>query len=367
MLSARTLLHDRLRLAISIGAMGFAVLLILLLRAIMDGTIARSTSYIDHVGADVFVARAGVENMSLTSSSVSAEQVGALRAEEGVAAATGIIRVHMIIHNGDTRRPAELVGFEPESGLGGPWKLSSGHSVEQADEVVLDRVLAAELGAGPGAVVGIAGNEFRVVGLSSETAAIAGKVAFVRLDAAQQLLRMPGLTSFLLIRTAPGTRPETIAARIDRTYPELNALTRRELSRNDRDLLSSVFIKPVNVMSTVGFLVGLAIASLTIYTTTAERIRDFGVLKAIGAPNSFLFRTVVAQATALCLAGFATGLGATAVAGLFISDAFPDIGVLIEELYALQVLGLVLLLSLMSAAVPVVRIMRVDPLMVFRR
>ena len=51
----RSLVHDRVRLAISVGARAFAVLLVLLLRAIMDGTVRKSTSYIDNVGADVFV------------------------------------------------------------------------------------------------------------------------------------------------------------------------------------------------------------------------------------------------------------------------------------------------------------------------
>lgn len=366
-LSARVLLHDRLRLVISIGGLGFAVLLILLLRGIMDGTVARSTSYIDHVGADLFVARAGVDNMALASSSIAADRNAAVAAEDGVALVTGIIRIHVIVHQGATRRPAELVGYDPSARLGGPWKLKSGRAVEAADEVVLDSVLAGELGAGIGTIVELAGTRFRVTGLSSETAAIAGKLAFVRLDAAQELLRMTGLSSFLLVRLAPGYSPAAVANRINTAFPDLNALTRARLSANDRDLLGSLFVEPINVMSTVGFLVGLAIAGLTIYTTTAERIGDFGVLKAIGAPNRFLLRTVITQAAALCLGGFALGLVATVAAGPLISRAFPDIGVIVAGLYALQVLGLIVMLSFVAAAVPIFRIMRVDPLMVFRR
>jgi hypothetical protein len=74
----RSLVNDRVRLAISVGALAFAVLLVLLLRAIMDGTVRKSTSYIDNVGADVFVAMPGVTNMTLAVSTLPEEAVGQL-------------------------------------------------------------------------------------------------------------------------------------------------------------------------------------------------------------------------------------------------------------------------------------------------
>jgi putative ABC transport system permease protein len=147
---------------------------------------------------------------------------------------------------------------------------------------------------------------------------------------------------------------------------DVTATSRAQLSKNDRDLLSSLFVAPINVMSTVGFLVGLAIIGLTMYTTTAERTRDFGVLKAIGARQLFLFRTVVTQATFLGLAGFVVGLGASLLAGPAIERLVPDIGVTIRVGIVLRTLVAVIGMSLVGAVLPVARITRVDPLVVFR-
>ncbi|MGE3780896.1 MAG: hypothetical protein AB7F89_27155, partial [Pirellulaceae bacterium] len=69
-LPLRLILYDTVRLAISIGGLGFAVMLVLVLRGIMDGTVAKSTAYIDHSGADLFIAREGVSHMSLASSTI---------------------------------------------------------------------------------------------------------------------------------------------------------------------------------------------------------------------------------------------------------------------------------------------------------
>jgi len=182
----------------------------------------------------------------------------------------------------------------------------------------------------------------------------------------RDLLGIGSIVSFVLVKGDDGVASADLVAALNAQVPGTTSTTQKELSRNDRSLLGSLFIAPINVMSTIGFLVGLAIIGLTMYTTTAERLRDFGVLKAIGARNWFLFRTVITQAAILGLAGFAFGLGASMLAGLFIVWLVPDIGVSIRLLSALQTLAAVAGMSFVSALLPVVRITRVDPLMVFR-
>jgi putative ABC transport system permease protein len=365
-LATRSLFRDWVRLIISLGGIGFAILLVLLLDGIREGTVAKSTTYIDHVGADVFAARAGVTNMALAASALPPEIVDDVAQQEGVTEATGIIRVPAIVAAGDRKRPAALIGYELQSGLGGPWRLEKGRQVTADGEAVVDQALAGDLGIDLGETLQISGADLNVVGLSGQTANIAGKLVFVSRQTAQRVLAVGDFVSFILVRVEPGADLETVAARINAAVPEVTATPREELSGNDRSLMSSLFVAPINVMSTVGFLVGLAIIGLTIYTTTAERMRDFGVLKAIGAPNWFLFRTVITQASVLGLAGFGIGLLASLVAGRVIVQLVPDIGVTLRLLSTLQALGAVVAMSLIGAVLPVVRIVRVDPLLVFR-
>lgn len=366
-LSVRSLLNDPVRLVISLGGLAFAVLLVLLLRGIMDGTVEKSTAYVDRAGADVFVARGGVANMALASSSIPDTTVGTLGDVPGVDLASGIVRINVMASANGVPQPAVLIGYDPAVGLGGPWKLAEGRGVEAADDTVLDRLVASQLGVKVGSRVEIAGQSFTVVGLSSETAAIAGKLAFIRLDTAQGIIRAPGFVSFVLLKLHEGTNAQSFAENLQAAQPSLHILTRPELSANDRHVLGDLFVQPINVMSTVGFLVGLAIVGLTMYTTTAERLRDFGVLKAIGASNSYLLRTVVVQALLLGIAGFTLGLAAVRLSGPVIVHFVPDIGVKVEFVPAVQSLLAVLAMSLVGAMLPVARIVRVDPLVVFRR
>lgn len=363
----RSLFHDRVRVAMSAGALAFAVLLVLLLRGIMDGTVQKSTSYIDHVGADVFVATSGVTNMALAASTLPESSVETLSEQPGVARAGGILRINAIVSTAQDSRPGILIGYDPDRSLGGPWKLSRGRGVEATDETVLDTELAKELHVSLGSEVSIAGGTFRVVGLSTETAAIAGKLAFVHLQRAQEILRLPAVVSFVLLDLAPGVNREAFVSSLAAASSDIEVLTRETLSRNDRKLLARLFVQPINVMSTIGLLVGLAIVGLTMYTTTAERLHDFGVLKAIGAPNQFLLATVASQAIYLGAGGFVLGLAGAWAVGPVIVRLVPDIGVLVTAKAVGQALAAVFTMSLVGAVGPLVRILRVDPLLVFKR
>jgi len=364
-LATRTLLHDRVRLVISVGGIGFAILLILILRGIMDGTVARSTTYIDHSGADVFVAHEGVTHMMLAASFLPESVVPELANRDEVANAAGILRFNVIVST--TRDlPAAAIGYGSE-GLGGPWKLNSGRQVTAADEAVIDSDLAHQLGVSLGGTIKIANQPFQVVGISSGTSAIAGKLVFLRRDALQALTGSTDRVNFVLLRLKPGLSAPSVAAAISSSVAGVSAMTRLDLRQNDRNLIGALFVSPIDVMSTAGFLVGIAIVGLTMYTTTAERLRDFGVLKAIGASDTYMFRTVAIEAIVLCLAGYVLGFAATRAAGPVVTRLVPDIGVAVTFFNAARAFAAVMVMSLVGAIVPIARIVRVDPLVVFHR
>jgi putative ABC transport system permease protein len=365
-LAWRSLVYDPLRLVISVGGLAFAVVLVLLLRGIMDGTVAKSTSYIDHVGADVFVAQHGVTNLALAASSIPQGTADSLASETGVVDTGAVIRIEAMVRSASGTSPGVVIAFDSHRQLGGPWSLSRGRTVEQPGEVVLDSVLASELGVGQGSTIEVSGKAFHVVGLSRGTAAIAGKPIFMELSDGQSLLHTSSV-SWVLLKLAPAIDAASFAERLGAAHPDLQVLTRSQLSANDRKVLGRLFVEPINVMSTVGLLVGLAIVGLTMYTTTSERLNDFGVLKAIGAPSTFLLRTVIAQAVIVGLTGFVAGFGIAQLAAPMIVWAVPDLGVSVGVIPMAQTLAAVMAMSFVGALVPVVRILGVDPLMVFRR
>jgi hypothetical protein len=46
----------------------------------------------------------------------------------------------------------------------------------------------------------------------------------------------------------------------------------------------------------LGLVVGIVVVTQTIYATTMDHMREFGTLKAMGTPNSYVYRVILQQA-----------------------------------------------------------------------
>ncbi len=358
----RSLLYDRARLAIAVGGVGFAVLLVLTLRGIFDGTIAKSTLYTERVGADLFVTQAGVEHMALAAPLIPLTLEDRLAAIPGVADARAIVRVPAIVKIDGGDVSTSIVGYDTVDGLGGPWSLAAGRTDLDADGAILDVTVADQHGLRLGDTLTIGGRPFRLEGLSRETNALAlGRVVFIPRAAAMDLFLQPGIVNFVLVKAAPGVDVAELAAAIEAASPELTAQTRDALVANDRTLFRSLFGVPVNVMAYIGLAVGLLVIGLATYAAAVERSRDFGVLKAIGASNAYLYRVVIEVALGIGVGGFVLGLALALLLGPLIVRVAPELGVTVRPAYAAQIFGLALGLSLVSALLPVRRVAGLDP------
>ena len=52
----------------------------------------------------------------------------------------------------------------------------------------------------------------------------------------------------------------------------------------------------VLMAAVLGLIVGVAVVAQTIYATTMDHIREYGTLKAMGAPNSYVLGVIMTQA-----------------------------------------------------------------------
>ena len=83
-------------------------------------------------------------------------------------------------------------------------------------------------------------------------------------------------------------------------------------------------------MIAIAFLVGTLIVGMVIYSATIERQREYGVLKAMGAHNAILYRTVVAQALVVASVGALMGVGLAAGIAQLIMALRPQFLIVLE-------------------------------------
>jgi putative ABC transport system permease protein len=365
-LAYRNLFQNKARLVVSAGGVALALMLILALDAIFAGVERQITAYIRNAGADIFVSQAGVRNLHMASSALPAGVVRRVQAVPGVASTTPILYLTHMVVAGEERNLAYVIGLPARAPAGGPWRVAQGVAIPASDEAVIDRNVARKSGVGIGDTVKILGRELRIAGLSEGTGSLVNSIAFI---SRKDFIRFRGDTrtvSFVLVKVKPGESPADVAARIEMDVRDVTAQTMLAFAEQERQTIKDMSTDIVAIMNLVGFLIGMATMALTVYTATLARRAEYGVLKALGARNSHLYRAVLAQALYSVTLGFALGLAFTFLVSALVP--YLDVGLNLEIGWTslVKVAGVSLAIAGLSAVLPIVQIAGLDPATVFR-
>jgi putative ABC transport system permease protein len=258
-----------------------------------------------------------------------------------------------------------MIGYDPRKG-GGPWELVAGREPNSKEEMVFDRVLANRHGLRIGDQVEVMGRDFTIVGLSSGTTSWMTSFFFIRKSDAEDLLRIPRATSFLLLTMTKDANTERILQRLN-DFSGVNALTKKKMAANDLKLFATIFSAPLKLMVGISFLVGTMIVGLIIYTATVERQREYGVLKAIGAKNRFLYQIVLTQALFASISGSSFGILLANGAAQWIMSARPQFLIIFDPADSAQALLTGLGMALIAAIFPTRVVANLAPAEVFRK
>jgi putative ABC transport system permease protein len=364
-LAFKNLLNDKTRFTLTVSGVALAVMLILLLNGFLEGMNRQITSYLENSPGSVIVAQRGVSNMLGATSILPAGIIDKANESEEVSKITPILSQFVILEIHDKKQPAYLIGYEPGLG-GGPWKIAEGRAPRTNEELVLDSVLANRHDIRIGESMKVMGIDFKVVGLSNGTTSWMTSFFFMRKEAAENLVRVPGATSFLLVTPVEGASPEAVRLQLSQ-IDGVEAYYKTTVAENDLKLFAKVFSVPLRLMVGIAFGVGTLVVGLVIYTATIERQREYGVLKAIGARNRTLYKVVVYQAITSAIAGAALGVLSVYVASWMITSIRPQFLIIQDPSNIVWALVGGLGMALLGAIVPTRVIAGVAPAEVFRK
>ncbi len=365
-LAVRNLVQDRQRLLLSVVGVALSLMLVMLLLGLRAGVFRTTVAYLDHAPGSVVVLPQGVRSTGAGSGQFLAPATtDAVASTPGVARVAPILLTMAFAEPHGTKEIIKLVGYDASLG-GGPWALARGREPRADDEIVIDGLLAKRHGLEIGDAFALGGRELTVVGLSSGTSSWTGNYAFARKTVVESLVLAPGSASFLLVAPAGGTRPADTVAKL-RNLPGTNVLLKSAVMANDQEIVAGIFDKVILLMVAAAFVVGALVVGMVIYTSTIERQSEYGVMKAIGARNSVLYRLVAWQALIAAGLGSVLAVGFAFIAGWLTMAAKPQFLVVIEPSAITTALGAGLVMALAGALLPARVATRLAPADVFRR
>ena len=380
-IAIRMLMGDRSKYLGIIMGLTFASLIMTQQPAIFVGLMTRSFSFISDVGLpDIWVMDPKVQFVDDVKPLQDTE-LYRVRGVSGVDWAMplykGLIKARLTNGNFQT---CNVIGLDDATLIGGPPEMLEGRleDLRRADSVIVDRDGAKEkLGLkGPdgqaiplkvGDLLELNDHRAIVVGIAKTTRTFQSQpVVYTTYSRAKNMApRERKLLSFILVKAKPGVDPKDLTRTIE-SHTGLAAYTQKGF----QDLTYNYYMKntgiPINfgISVALGFLVGAAIAGQTFYSFTLENLRQFAVLKAMGAGNGTLLMMILLQAFIVGIIGYGLGVGLTSVFGwamrnTILSFRFPWQLLLFSG-------GGVMLICLMAAGISIRKVMTLEPAMVFK-
>jgi len=310
------------RVLLTVIAVAFLVVCILLIGGIMNGLKFRSGDYVKNTGADVWVYSEGSGGPFVGLSWLYyPDHRTFLNRIEGVSkkfppAPLIFIPANPIIHG--KRRRVTLVGCKLGQ-LGAPitptvenrlFEPSKFMDYKPADippfpEVVVDESIGLEIGES----IEIGEKALRVVGKTKgQMFVFDSPLIFMELRTAQSLVwKNNPCVNTVLIKTKPGYSPSEVAAKIDK-YENIGAFT---TEKTINTILDNFVTKPMGGVQALRGLLWLItglIVSMITYVTILEKRQEIGVLKAIGASNRYVISLVLKQSILMAVVGLAIGM-----------------------------------------------------------
>ena len=371
LLAHRNLLYDKARFAVTLAGIVFAVVLVVIQLGLFIGFTVSTSAVIDRSGADLWIAAKGVQYFEVAYPLSERKQYLALGVPGVVAADKLIVRFSNWRRPDGAETNVVVIGFNPNSGAGGPWDLIAGvrEDLKIADTVIIDDFYRADLGVrAPGELVEINNRRARVVGLTQGIRSFT-TTPFVFTsfkNALNYTATGEDQTMYVLARAAPGMSPAGIKTGLRARLGDVDVFTREEFSDRTRHywLFTTGAGIALLVAALVGLMVGCVVVAQTIYATTVDHLREYGTLKAIGASNAYVYSVILQQALWSALAGYGLGM-AVAFATIRLSRR-AGATILVPWQLSAGMFVLTLLMCVGGALVSVHKVTSLDPGEVFR-
>lgn len=373
-----SLLIRQLRLEVTrciftIVAIAAVVAEILILEGFLAGLYLQLREAAINRGGELIVTQAGVSNFVAARSVLPQTARLDVEAVEGVRVAHPLTGISAIYEQNGIRTPIMIIVYDT---AGGPTEIIAGDVRPGERGIIIDRALAVKHDLPVGSTMTISEFDFSVSAISTNSAAFMTPFAFITYDdlidfyfesdIAADIATFP-LLSFLLVELDAGAETLEVARQIKKRLDIADVHLPLELASNDETLGKEMLGPILGLLLIVSYGIGILVVGLFMYMAIRNRIRDLGILRALGFRARALSLSALLEAAFLAVLALPLGILLADLIASAIENAAPIYLILpLEPEGILRTSAATLVFALIGALIPVRAIVNIDPAEVFR-
>jgi len=371
-LARRNLFHDRLRLVATVIGIVFSIVLVTVQLGLYLGFGHMVTTMIDHASGELWIMPAGTKSFEDPSPLDERKRFAALSVN-GVTDVTAVVIgfAEWRLPGGGTT-PVFVIGSDVRAPGLHPWNVIAGNidALSIPNTVAVDQTYFDRLGIkGLGATAEIRDQKVEVVAVTKGIRSFTTTpYVFTSLDRARSYTGTSAAkATFLLVQLAPNTDVEGVRRKLRASLKDVEVLTQAEFHDRSREfwLFDTGAGAALFAGALLGMIVGTVIVAQTLYSSTKDHINEFATLRAIGSSGRYIHTVIIWQALINAVIGFAIA----AAIGLVIVDMTAEsaLPILMTPGLTIGLFVLTVFMCVISAVSAIIKVMRIDPAMVFTR
>jgi len=340
----RNLFHRPVRTAIGVLAIGFEVMLVIVIVGLTSGMLQETAKRIEGIGADIMVQAPSAQMFLMMSGAPMpikiADRLRELKYVQSVAPA--------LLQFSTAGGVETIWGIDPASfhAVSNGFVILQGHELQGPDDVLIDDWQAKAKKLKVGDTYELLNHKWKVVAIVEHGKA--GRI-FVPITTLQDLVGARDKATLFLVKCTRAEHTDDVIAEIKELLPTNPVRPVKEFMT----LMTSTNIPAlqtfINSMIALAVSIGLLVIFLTLYTTVLERTKDIGVLKSLGASKILIVRALLSETALLCLMGIAAGVGLSYLFRSGFLKLFPTLSILITPGWIVRA-GLIALVGALAGA-----------------
>lgn len=359
------LLNDKVRFAITVVSLGFAIVMIVYDTGMFFGTVNESVNLIDQTPADLWLLEEDYGDL-FAPSSMPATALRWARRMDGVNQACPLNLLMGTLAVSDTHH-VQIVGIDPDCPLVRPWNVVDGNAAAlgRKGTIVVDDFILRRDPAQVGDVVELNGHELRIVAITHHNKGFTTPYVYTNLRTYAEVGGAMDQHAFVAMQLQPGADRGQITRRLAKAQPDIRIVESQEFRLASITALIAQGVGMIFAVVLIGVVVGMLIITFTIYTATVEQLRSFAILKALGATRWKIWRIVMEQAITQTVVSFGIGLAASLGLNYLIETA-SGIRAIFPVAAIIACFALMIVLAIAGSLLSIGKANTVDPMMVFR-
>ena len=351
----KNLLRRPVRTLLTAAGVALGVGLIVALLSISAGT-QRTAGDLIHLGrADFGLFQSGVSDATRSLLPVQLERD--VQRDPGVAQTA---RIFLLVTTVNTKSSSLVFGFDPNEFPAQRLTLIAGNRT--------GALVGNHFGAHIGQALRIGTRTFRVTGVFHSGDRFEDQGVVLPLPQVQALAKRPGEVTTIAVTVKLGQRPPVVAKRLEKRYGITAIVEPGQAVKVDTS--SRLIIDVGWVISVLALIVGGVGVTNTMAMSVFERVREIGILRAVGWPGRRIAALIISEALGISLVALALGLGL----GVLAANVFTSrtgLSNLVTPDFTAAVFGwglaFALGVGLVGAIYPTWRALRLSPIEALRR